>query len=166
MIYNPFLQGLFIQNDSTPLPHFKTAAFYMTADSIVILCRLNVVSLGAHSLLCIPEELTHHVCTTLLKQKSLSSLQHICVFWYSLHATTCLMAAHKYVSHCSFMDTSLETESSHTAVKDSQMNTSLAVTWWQASVRSCISSALMEEDIIWQGNKTTTCADWNKMKTY
>lgn len=37
--------------------------------------------------------------------------------------TTCLMATHKYVSHCSFTDTSLETESSHTAVKDSQMNT-------------------------------------------
>ncbi len=33
------------------------------------------------------------------------------------------MATHKYVSHCSFIDTSPETESSHTAVKDSQMNT-------------------------------------------
>lgn len=36
---------LFTRNDSTPLPHFKTAAFYRTADSVVIWRRLNV-SLG------------------------------------------------------------------------------------------------------------------------
>lgn len=35
----------FTHNDSTPLPHFKTAAFCGTADSVVIWRRLNV-SLG------------------------------------------------------------------------------------------------------------------------
>lgn len=37
-----FLQALFIRRDSTPLMHFKTAAFYMIAVSEIIGCRLNV----------------------------------------------------------------------------------------------------------------------------
>lgn len=36
---------LFTHNGSAPLPHFKTAAFFRTADSVVIWRRLNV-SLG------------------------------------------------------------------------------------------------------------------------
>lgn len=119
----------------TPPPHFKTAAFYMTADSIVIRCRLNV-SLGAHGLLlCIPGELTHHVCcTTLLKQQPFTAWNgawdSIFVSFSPRSDTTCLMATtHKCVSHCSFIDTSQETESSHTAVKANDYRSSAVIRW-------------------------------------
>lgn len=123
------LQGVVICNETTPLPpHF---IWQLT---IVIQHRLNV-NLGAHCLLCTPGEFTHHVCTTLHKKQSelwlcwlhetelrrallVSSGEHV-----PIRDTACLMTVHKNVSHCSFIDTSQESESSHTAVKGSQMNT-------------------------------------------
>ena len=134
----------------------------MTADSIVIRRRLNV-SLGAHSLLCIPTELTNHVCATLQGQQAEPGACSLLKNWASdgwfvsfeepipPSDTTCVMVTRKNASQRSFTD-STEKQSSHTAVKYSQMSAEAGLS---QSDRRCSSNASVDDDTIWQANKTT-----------
>lgn len=169
VIYTPFTRSGYLQWNNSP-----ATVFYMTADSIVIQHRLNV-NLGAHCLLCTPEEFTHHVCTTLHKKQSelwlcwlhetelrrallVSSGEHVLI-----RDTACLMAVHKNVSHCSFIDTSQESESSHTAVKGSQMNTEAWLSHCDRAALGAAAATLRWTKIQYDG-QTKLQPEWTDIK--
>lgn len=146
----------------------------MTADSIVIRRRLTM-SLGAHSLLCIPTELTNHVCATLQGQQAEPGVCSLLKNWASdgwfvsfeepipLSDTTCLMVTHKNTSQRSFThSTGVETEFPHCSEGLANECRSLAVTEWQELQQQRFSgrghNMTGKQNYTWEG--------WNEMRSY